>query len=142
MTERWETVEAIAAARDRFEAAIPGWRPPAAFGIARDGADGPSFARVGSAENRLPAAVLATVCEHVGGSGSYRLGRDDLERVIGLLAPAQACTDVEHPNLVAWQRLYADLAPGEHVVAVFAADLTDAAGDRYVAALQAAALAG
>jgi hypothetical protein len=142
VTERWETVEAIIAARDRFEAAIPGWRPPAAFGIARDGADGPVLVRVGTAEHRLPAAVLATVCGHLGGSGSYRLGRDDLERAIRLLAPAQACTDLEHPNLVAWQWLHADLAPGESVVAVFAAALTDAPGDRYVAALLAAALAG
>ncbi|MER7004514.1 hypothetical protein ABT297_15900 [Dactylosporangium sp. NPDC000555] len=98
--------------------------------------------RVGSAENRLPAAVLATVCDHTGGSGSYRLGRDDLERAIRLLAPARACTDLEHPNLVAWQWLHADLAPDEDVVAVFAADLTDAAGDRYAAALLAAVFAG
>jgi hypothetical protein len=142
MIERWATVEAITAARDRFEAAIPGWRPPAAFGIARDGAGGPVFTRFGTAEDRLPAAVLATVCGHRGGSGSHALGRDDLERAIRLLAPAQACTDLEHPNLVAWQWLHADLAPGEQVVAVFAAALTDVTSDRYVAALLAAVLAG
>lgn len=140
--EHWPTVEDITAARDRFEAALPGWRPPAAFGIARDGTDGPVFVRVGTAEHRLPAAVLATVCGHAGGSGSYRLGRDDLEQVIRLLTPAQACTDLEHPNLVAWQWLLADMTPGEQVVAVFAGALTDAPGDRYVAALLAAAPAG
>ncbi len=59
-----------------------------------------------------------------------------------LLPPAGACTEVEHPNLAAWQWLHADLGAGEPVAAVFAATLTETSDDRYVAPLVAAALSG
>jgi hypothetical protein len=142
VTGRWETIEAIAAARRRFEAAIPGWQAPAAYGVARDTPDGPAFVRVNAGEYGLPAVVLASVCGHTSGSAAYRLSADDLARAVELLLPARACTEVEHPNLVGWQWLHANLAAGELAVAVFAATLAETGDDRYVAALVEAALAG
>lgn len=38
--DRWETTAEIAAAQRRFETGLPGWRPPAAYGVGRLGADG------------------------------------------------------------------------------------------------------
>jgi hypothetical protein len=43
------------------------------------------------------------------------------------LAPAEACTTVEHPNLAAWRSVLAELDgnPAREAVAVFVADLDD-----------------
>lgn len=130
MTEvRWATPEELAAARERLEAAIDGYERPAAFALGLAGDDGASaedvFPRVNSAANFLPAVVLATVCGHVQGTATYVLDEQRLQQAIDLLAPAEACTDVEHPNLVAWRRVRAELVdrPGAQVVAVFLGDL-------------------
>jgi hypothetical protein len=135
MSERWATTEEIAAARRRFEAALPGWRPPMAYGVARLDDGRIEFARVNVGDHALPAVVLATVCGHRAGSASYRLDAVGLGRAIELLAPAEACTAYEHPNLAAWRWLHAGLSEGDAAVAVFA-DLDEPCGDPYVAALR------
>lgn len=98
MIERWTTPEEVALARERYEAAL-GWERPAAFRVGyrvtRDVSspevDEPlceeipgeaAFARVEAGSGYLFAAILATVLGHRGGSVSYRLGRDDLERAV------------------------------------------------------------
>lgn len=137
MSEHWETVEEIGAARRRFEAALPGWRRPAAYGVGRsDGADGIEFARVNGAEHPLPAAVLATVCGYRGVTGSFRLSRAELARAIDLLAPAEACTAYQHPNLAAWRKLRDGLHEGQTAVAVFVDDWEAPSDDPHVAALR------
>lgn len=138
MTERWETPEQIAAARARFEAAIPGWRPPHAFGVGRLTEGGVEFARIGGAAHRLPAVVLATVCGHSGGSASYLLDVPAFDRAIALVAPAEADTSQEHPNLWAWRRLRARLAADDVLVAVFDADPAAPCDDPHVLAVRAA----
>ncbi|MEU8006448.1 hypothetical protein AB0B66_35265 [Catellatospora sp. NPDC049111] len=135
MLEQWRTIADLDAARQRFEAAIPGWRPPAAFGVARLVAGRPLFARVAVGDGFLPAAVLATVCGHTGGSASYPLTPADLDRVIALLTPAVACTDLPHPNLHAWRALRQQLSLGEHALAAFAGDLSTPSPDPHVTAL-------
>ncbi|MFC7761916.1 hypothetical protein ACFQY4_30590 [Catellatospora bangladeshensis] len=52
-----------------------------------------------------------------------------------MLAPANACTSIPHPNLWAWQSLRAELGEDEHAIAVFADDLTQSGGDPHVAAM-------
>ncbi len=127
--ERWTTPEEIAAARERMEAAIGGYERPAAYalGLAREdgAAAGGVFPLINSGANFLPAVVLATVCGHVRGTASYVLDEQRLQRAIDLLAPAEACTDYEHPNLVAWRQVRAELAnqPSAQVIAVFLGDL-------------------
>lgn len=141
MLEQWHTIADLDAARDRFEAAIPGWRRPAAFGIARLVAGRPVFTRVAVGDGHLPAVVLATVCGHTGGSASYSLAPAALDRAIALLCPADACTELEHPNLRAWRTLRPQLSLGEHAIAVFADDLSEPAADPHVSAMLAYAAA-
>ena len=127
--ERWTTPEEIAAARERMEAAIDGYERPAAYALGQAGEDGAAagdvFPLVNSGANFLPAVVLATVCGHVRGTATYVLDEQGLQRAIDLLAPAEACTDYEHPNLVAWRQVRAELAtqPSAQVIAVFLGDL-------------------
>ncbi len=138
VSERWETPEAIAAAYERFVAAIPGWRPPAAYGLGVPAGDGTEieFVRVNVGEHPLPAVVLATVCGHTAGTASYVMDVPALDRAIALLEPAEACTAYEHPNLWAWRRLRTELADDARVVAVFVDDVTADDGDAAVAALR------
>ncbi|GAA2389974.1 hypothetical protein Cme02nite_74010 [Catellatospora methionotrophica] len=135
MLEQWRTIADLDAARQRFEAAIPGWQPPAAFGVARLVAGRPVFARVAVGDGFLPAVVLASVCGHASGSASYSLTPADLDRVIALLTPAVACTDLPHPNLHAWRGLRQQLSLGEDALAVFAADLSTPSENPHVTAM-------
>lgn len=141
MTERWETVEQIAAARARFIAGIPGWTEPAAYGLGRAALDRAGggriiFARVNAGDHPLPAVVLATVCGHRTGSAAYRLDRTTLGRAIELLAPAEACRAYDHPNLAAWRRVYGELPEDGEAVAVFLGDPARPDADPYVAQLR------
>jgi hypothetical protein len=135
MSEQWSTVAELDAARERFEAAIPGWRRPAAFGIARLVDGRPEFARIAAGDGFLPAVVLGTVVGHVSGAASYRLAPAELDRAITMLAPAGACTSIPHPNLWAWQALRAELGEDGQAIAVFADDLAQSGDDGYVAAM-------
>lgn len=141
MSERWTTGEEIDAARVRFEAAIEGWERPAAYGIGWYAEEGFFFARVAANESHLPGVVLATVCGHVSGSGSYVLDGPALDRAIALLAPAEACTLLDHPHIATWRSLRGQLGDGDTVTVVFAASLDDSA-DPLVTALIAEVLAG
>jgi hypothetical protein len=138
-SERWATPEEIVAARARFEAAIPGWQPPAAFGVGRRAGDGVEFARINVGQHRLPAVIMATVCGHRQGSASYVLTPGDLDRAIELLAPAEADTSQPHPNLWAWRELRARITDTDEVIAVFDADPSLPSTDAYVGALRAQA---
>lgn len=137
--ERWATPEEIAAARERFEAAIPGYQPPATFGVGRRVGDGVEFARISTPPHRLPAAILATVCGYRQGSASDVVTPGDLDRAIELLAPAEADTSQPHPNLWAWRELRARLAATDEVVVVFDADPAQPCADPYVQAMRARA---
>lgn len=137
MTDAWETTEKITAAREEFEGAIEGYAPPAAYAVGV-GTVGPSgavldtrYPVVNCGEHHLPAAVVATVVGHVSGTATYPLTGEALVRAIGLLAPAEACPDYDHPNLAAWRALVglaeapAPLGGDRVFVASFIGDLTD-----------------
>lgn len=132
MGEQWVTVEQIREARERFEAAIPGWSKCPPYGIGPlDEQRTVEFTRVDNGDHALPGVVLATVCGHVSGSASYVLDKPTLARAIDLLAPAEACTFYDHPNLAAWRELHSRLADDGRVVAVF---LGNEPGDHHVEA--------
>jgi hypothetical protein len=108
-----------------------------AFAVGRVAGGGVEFVKVDVGESPLPAVVLATVCGHAGGSGSYLVDSAGLGQAVDLLAPAEACTDVAHPNLYAWRLLSADLdADGGRALVVFAGPLDEACDDPYVVALR------
>jgi len=142
MAEEWSTEEQVMAARGRLEAAIDGWRRPAAHGLAYESDGEIRFEHTNHRAHHLPAVALATVCGHASGSGSYPLSLADLDRAIALVAPAEAWTGSDHPNLAAWRKLRATLPPGATVWAVFAGDHADDGGDPRVAALLATTPAG
>ena len=112
MTERWETVEEINAARERFEAAL-GWKRPAVWGlVTRDG----DVLRANVETGYLPGVLVATVLGHTGGTAALPLTVADAEAAIALGVPAEACTDIPHPNIAALRGLVAD---GADAIAVF-----------------------
>jgi len=135
----------LVAARERFEAAIPGWQPPVAQGLglvrtAVDGTEQPvEFPVVNTGEHRLPVVVLGGVLGHVAGTATYEVSRDQLDRAIEVLSPASAATFMPHPNLAAWHAIRGALAaePTARAVAVFVADLGDPESSPYDAALRA-----
>ena len=140
-TEKWSTPEQIAVARSRFEAAIPGWRCPAAYGVGRRVGNGVDWGRINTSLHKLPAVILATVCGHTHGSASYVLDHAGLDRAVGLLTPAEADTSQPHPNLWAWRALRATLADTDEVVAVFDEDPSQPSDDPLVLAMRAAVAA-
>lgn len=146
--QQWITAEDIAAARERFIAAIDGWRPPVAHGVAFVPGGAPAivpahFRIVNTVEHRLPAVVLAHVVGHTAGSAGYEVTPEQLDRAIALLEPADACTVYEHPNLWHWRddiRPAWQQDPDARVFAVFLGDDADSPGDHAaVRALRAAA---
>lgn len=128
MTERWETVEAVNSARAAMEERL-GWEQPAAWGLlTSDGA----VVRANVRGGYLPGVALATVVGHRSGSRSYSLTDSAIAEAIAMAEPAEACTDIPHPNIAALRLLNG----GDAVVAyVSEADFVEDVEDRYVAAL-------
>ena len=125
MNEAWTTDEDLRAAGARFASAIPGYGPPAAFGVARrDPDDGLVFGHVNppGAARPLSAVVLATVSGYVATTTVARLDRGTFARAVDLVAPAEAATHVPHPNLWSWRKLLE--GPGTFL-AFFVADVAD-----------------
>ncbi|PRY61200.1 hypothetical protein [Glycomyces artemisiae] len=133
----WPTPEAIATARAAMIARIPGWTLPAAHGLAVEGPEGFDFPRVNAGVNPLPAVVMATVLGHSGGSASYEVDSELLALAIRLLAPAEACTAYEHPNLATWREVREALVPGAAARMVFVGELSDDSDDPAVTSLRA-----
>ncbi|MEU3016114.1 hypothetical protein ABZ635_01785 [Nocardiopsis sp. NPDC007018] len=130
--EQWSTKEEINAARERLEAGHPGWRRPAAYGVGlhRDGRTVFGLTNVGTSP--LPAIVLAVECGHTSGTAVHELTAERLASAVRALAPAGACTELRHPNLVEWERLLTEIGEGDgHPVAVFVGDLADEPVDRH-----------
>jgi hypothetical protein len=128
----WSTPQGLAAIRDHLAARIAGWRQPVAYAVAISPASSSpewEFAHVNAPGDRhgLPAVVLASVLRHDGSTASIPLSRGALAASIESLAPAEACTELPHPNLAAWREVLAELEgnPAREAVAVFVADLDD-----------------
>ncbi|NYH54259.1 PhzF family phenazine biosynthesis protein [Nocardiopsis arvandica] len=137
--ERWTTKEEIVAARERLEAAHPGWRRPAAYGVGlvREGETVFELANEGG--GYLPAVVLARAVGHRSGTASHPLPTRRLEAAVAELAPAEACTELEHPNLHHWRELLGRVADGGgELVAVFVDDPADGPVDDHDRALRVA----
>lgn len=139
-------MDEILAARARFESAIEGWAPPAAHGVGlvpstESTPAAEHFPLVNAYGHRLPAVVMATVVGHTGGTAAYRLTRQDLERAIELISPAEAYVDYDHPNVRSWRdRLLPALTedPEAEVVAVFIGDEPEESPDPAIDAFRAA----
>jgi 2,3,4,5-tetrahydropyridine-2-carboxylate N-succinyltransferase len=136
MAEAWRTQDELNSARDAIEASLESYERPAAFGlgIATVGPSGATldtyFPRANAGGNFLPGAVLAAATGYRSGTTAIEVDDATLDRAITMLLPAEACTDIPHPNLWGWQllqKLRTAPRPGgtRRLVAVFLEDLTD-----------------
>jgi hypothetical protein len=127
VTQVWITDDELRAARERLAAGIPGYVDPAAYGAARMEGGELTFGYVNppGGEHRLPAAVLATVAGYVDRTSVVPLDREHFTAAIDLLAPAEAATHWEHPNLWSWRELLAGAGPDSTYLAFFVADADD-----------------
>nr|WP_199866913.1 hypothetical protein [Nocardiopsis sp. TSRI0078] len=137
--ERWTTKEEIVAVRERLEAEHPDWRRPAAYGVGLVRGGRTVFALANKGGNHLPAVVLARAVGHRRGTASHPVSADQLGAAVAELAPAEACTEFEHPNLHHWRELLDRVADGGgELVAVFVDDLADEPVDDHDRALRVA----
>ena len=99
--DEWSTLAGLGRIRERLGAQIDGWLPPVSYGLALDG----EFGHVNEpgGVHGLPAVVLATVLKHDGSTATIEMSRQQLDEAITALAPAVACTEVDHPTLAAWR---------------------------------------
>ncbi|MEU4218793.1 hypothetical protein [Actinoplanes sp. NPDC026623] len=142
MASAWQTLPEISSALERYESNL-GWQRPKLHGIGfAEGTNEIRFERVNQAEDLLAAAVLATVTGWHGSTGSVRLGKSKLAKAVGRLAPAEACQEIDQPNLQIWRAMHGWSWEGKYVrggnlVAVFDADpsgtaaLRDSLRDRH-----------
>jgi hypothetical protein len=128
----WSTPDGLAAIAEHLAARIDGWRQPVAYAVALSPASSSPewvFAHVNApgGRHRLPAVVLATVLGHDGSTATLPVSKAELAAAVESLAPAEACTALEHPNLAAWREVLAELEgnPAREAQAVFVADLDD-----------------
>ena len=123
VSDAWPTDEDLRAAHERFAARIPGYVQPTAYTLARRDPGGLTVGYLNGpgGEHKLPAAVLASVCGYVNRSGVFRLSRDQAAKAVELLAPAEAATHWEHPNLWSWRKLLAGAEHGSSFLAYFVA---------------------
>jgi hypothetical protein len=83
----------------------------------------------------LPAVILAEVVGYASGTRESAVPEAHLAHAIVELQPAEAATDVDHPNLASWRTIAAE-RPRE-IAAVFIASLDDPIAGRADAALRA-----
>lgn len=122
--DEWSTLEGLGQIRERLAAQIDGWAYPASYALALDGVIG-HVNELGGI-HKLPGVVLATVLKHDGSTATLEVTAQQLDEAITALAPAEACTEVDHPNLADWRAARERLAAsGGTLTAVFVRDPAD-----------------
>ena len=130
MTAAWTTPAELEAARETIAASIDGWVPPAAYAVGLTSATSSAeyeFPVINVGDHYLPAVVLAKTIGYSSGTSTHVLSVAELTHAINGLAPAEACTTMDHPNLRAWREMLAEVEsnPFRGIVAVFIGDLDD-----------------
>ena len=119
MTHDYKTLAGLAAWRESIEQSIPAYVRPAAYavGIATIAPTGQildtRYPVVNTDVHLLPAAVLAQVLGRTNGTATHRLDHTQLQEAVAVLAPAEACHEIDHPNLAAW-RVMLEVAQQPH----------------------------
>ena len=111
MTINYETLAGLHAWRESIEKSIPAYVRPAAYGVGV-ATIGPSgqvldtrYPVVNTDAHLLGAALLSQQLGRTSGTASHRLEPAELEQAVAALAPAEACREVDHPNLNAWRTM-------------------------------------
>ena len=141
----WSTPDGLAAIARHLASRIEGYAPPTAFAVGITPASSSAeieFPHINAPGGRhgLPAVILATILRHQGGTRTHDLTLAELDAAIEALSPAEACTQLEHPNLAAWRELRTEAGsnPARALVAVFIDDLADPVDSDADATLRAA----
>lgn len=125
ITEDWSTLTGLREIRRARSERIPGWKPPVAYAVGfRSGRDWtfPYVNQPGGIHG-LPAVILAEVLGYSSGTREFRLTLAQLDEATARLQPAEAATDVDHPNLASWRTIAAE-KPAE-LAAVYVGSLDD-----------------
>jgi hypothetical protein len=103
-----------------------------------------TFPVVNVGVHTLPAVVMGLVVGRVDETATFELTADHLERAIELLAPAEAATMFQHPNLTSWHAMRSELQAGRtgRIFTVFITDLATPSSSIYDDALRAQIAAG
>jgi hypothetical protein len=130
MTAAWTTPAELDAARETIAASIEGWVTPAAYAVGLTSATSSAeyeFPVINVGDHYLPAVVLAKTIGYSSGTSTHALSVAELTHAINGLAPAEACTTMDHPNLRAWREMLTEVEsnPFRGIVAVFIGDLDD-----------------
>lgn len=138
-----DTPEKINAKMAAMAASMPGWVPPAAYGVTlvpaeAIGTTSVRFPVVNVGVHGFPALALGEVTGRRSETATYEVSADALARAVDIVAPAEAATMYQHPNLKSWRRLLEDLSttPGGRIFAVFIASLDDPVSGPYDEALR------
>jgi hypothetical protein len=116
--------------RDDVIATLGDFEEPVGYGVAVVEAAGARFPVVNAdGLHRLPAAVLASVLGYRSGTCTLAMSREQLDESIERLAPAEACTAWDHPNLWSWRELRTSAGDDERFVVVFVGHRDDRASD-------------
>src|SRR5690606_21156906 len=111
--ERWQTLDEIIAARTGIIASLSGWQHPAANGIGfvplGEEPRAEHFPIVNTDEHLLPGAIASAVLGYRRGTCVLEVSRAALDLMIQRLEPAEACTEVQHPNLWMWRDTFRSL---------------------------------
>ncbi|GFG83301.1 hypothetical protein MPRG_65770 [Mycobacterium paragordonae] len=124
-SEDWSTLAGLREVSRVRSGRIPGWSAPVAYAVGFfDGREWkfPYVNRPGGTHD-LPAVMLAEVVGYGGGTHEFHLTAEQLAIAIAKLAPAEAVSDVDHPNLMSWRSIAA-AAPSQ-IAAVFVGSLED-----------------
>lgn len=138
-----DTPEKIDAVVADMAASMHGWVPPAAYGVTlvpEDalGTTAVRFPVVNVGVHGFPALALGEVTGRRDETATYEVRADVLARAVEIVAPAEAATMYQHPNLESWRRILEDLTvtPGGRIFAVFIASLDDPVSSPYDEALR------
>ena len=136
--ERRVTDNDLLAARTRFADRIPGFMQPVAYSVARLDDGQLTFGHINdpASNHRLPAVVLAFFCGYTNRTGTFPLSTDDFSRAVTALAPAEAATHWQHPNLWSWRSLLEQSGPESTFIAFFVTDIHDPIADEHDAAFR------
>ncbi len=118
-------------------ASIPGFVPRVAFGVGMVSEHMTEFPYVNSERlHLLPAVVRGFVLGYRSGTCTLHVSTVQLDRLIEVLKPAEACAEYDHPNLWSWEKLRARTtseSSNDYFVAVFIGDRADRTADDHQA---------
>ena len=123
--EDWSTLTGLHAIRRVRSSQISGWQSPAAYAVGYASGSEWVFPHINApgGSHELPAVILAEILGYSSGTREFHLSSRQLEEAIAALSPAEAATDVDHPNLASWRKVAAR-RPRE-IVAVFIGAMDD-----------------